>query len=707
MLFNKDIKFNNKGFSLAESVAIGAILGIVSMAFLNIQTEKYRNKSLAKYYDIINLTVNTVQSHLVDYEKSNTFLNSFTRSQLSNPSGHPISQITIGPSNKILTVAVSNMKGKINDKNIKQAISSNDHLIKNKLYISEIKLFYKRKFQGVEDSSDLSQKEEHGFVVVEISFHLNTGGFNRIIKRKTSVNIVYESSGNISRTLSLGGRLAKVFEDEVCATKHGGTLVGKYDSGKCKEYDKLASNAIRYKSCEELGGTALSGKCRYEFFSLGATECLDGIKGFDIDGNAICLQKGPSIKISLAMNNTCAIKDGILKCWGHNTFGQVGIGGSSYSPETTPQLVKLPAGRKTVLVVAETHYTCALLDNNDLTCWGKNEHGLWPGGTIRSRRPLKVPITGGRIKSFVTGGHMEYNYCVILDDDSLKCWGTNRHGELGHSPWNPKVDIPTPVPIGGLVSSVVKASSVACSILKNSGVLKCWGKNLYRAVGIGSVSPAVRSPKTVTLGEKATSVSIGKWGSDVCAILESGILKCWGGNTNGLVGVNSLSPLVPLPTQVNFGAGLTVKSLKSGYSRHNCVILSNDTLNCWGSNSFGEVGNNSRINQKTPQIVNLGGKVKSFELGLNYTCAILDNNNLKCWGKNDKGQLGTGARIMQKLPKLVSLGIGKTAKFMKATFYHACAVLNDGTLKCWGQNSKGQLGIGSQMSQSTPQNVNL
>ena len=90
-----------------------------------------------------------------------------------------------------------------------------------------------------------------------------------------------------------------------------------------------------------------------------------------------------------------------------------------------------------------------------------------------------------------------------------------------------------------------------------------------------------------------------------------------------------------------------------------------------------------------------------------HACAILDDESLKCWGYNGYGQLGIGSTTNQNTPQTVDLGTGRTAVSVSLGQQHTCAVLDDGSLKCWGRNNYGQLGIGSYSNQNTPQTVSL
>ena len=762
----------NAGFSLAESVVMGVILGVVSMALLNTVKQQHSVQSHGRYYDMINLIMNTVENHLIDYKKSKGLLNSFTKDEVSSASGKSILGIIIKPmdhlpnkkvlqditeggpglgiisftkeevsnphiptkgkktslgiikkpkkllddilNKKFLQVSISNVKGEVNNKDIKQARTSNDHLIKNKLYISGIKLFYKRKFESIESSSSLS-KEEHGLVFVEISFNLKVGDVEKTIKRRTSVNVVYDSSNKISKTLSPGERLAKVLEDEVCNTKYGGEIVGRYDGGKCRGYKKLAGKAVRNKSCKELGGTiTTTGECRYDFFEPGVTECPDGISGFNAQGNAICSSTTtpplvedfvPVVNIS-EYYTVCVInKKQSLKCWGKNPNGQVGIGNTT--DQTSPQGVDL--GGKPVSIGSGYNHTCALLTNGTVKCWGENDYGqLGLGHTTQKHTPQKVTV-GGKKRTAVSLKVGTEHACALLDNGNLKCWGINGAGQVGIDKTSTTESTPKKVAIDKdrTIKLLEVKSGNSCVIL-DDGTLQCWGANRAGEVGIGESDSNKHKPTNVKLGGKAESISIGYYHT-LCAILDTGTLKCWGANGNGQLGIGGDSlENQKLPQTVDLGDKETAVFVRNDYTT-TCAILATGTLKCWGQNRFGEVGVGDSLTKNTPQTVDLGTErtAKSLAMGFYFTCAILDDDTLKCWGRNTYGQVGVGSTTHQETPEAINLGKNRKAKAIRMGQSSACALLDNNALKCWGQNSYGEVGIGSTEVRTSPKKVKL
>jgi hypothetical protein len=152
-------------------------------------------------------------------------------------------------------------------------------------------------------------------------------------------------------------------------------------------------------------------------------------------------------------------------------------------------------------------------------------------------------------------------------------------------------------------------------------------------------------------------------------------------------------------------------SLTAGRN-HTCAILDNGTVKCWGNNGEGQLGNGTSTSTNTPgNPINLGtGRTATaIAAGLGHTCAILDNGTVTCWGDNSYGQLGNGTITDTNTPtNPINLGTGRTATAITTGDYHTCAILDNGTVTCWGENSAGQLGNGTTTDTNTPGNpINL
>ena len=139
-------------------------------------------------------------------------------------------------------------------------------------------------------------------------------------------------------------------------------------------------------------------------------------------------------------------------------------------------------------------------------------------------------------------------------------------------------------------------------------------------------------------------------------------------------------------------------------------------MKCWGRDNNGALGDgvgNTDINTPSSTAIDLGtGRTAvALSAGWDHTCAILDNGSLKCWGSDASGQLGNGATtsgIWLAAPSTtpIDLGTGRTAVMVSADNSATCAVLDNGDLKCWGYDAYGQLGDGgSNTNQISPVSV--
>ena len=147
------------------------------------------------------------------------------------------------------------------------------------------------------------------------------------------------------------------------------------------------------------------------------------------------------------------------------------------------------------------------------------------------------------------------------------------------------------------------------------------------------------------------------------------------------------------PQSVDLGSGRSAVAVSAG-SSYTCAILDNGSLNCWGYNYRGQLGIGSTTDQNTPQYVDLGTGRSGIKISASgdHSCAILDDGSVKCWGYNNKGQLGIGNTATLTSPQSVILGYGITVESIALGGQHTCVNFND-KMKCWGTNEFGVLGI--------------
>jgi len=205
----------------------------------------------------------------------------------------------------------------------------------------------------------------------------------------------------------------------------------------------------------------------------------------------------------------------------------------------------------------------------------------------------------------------------------------------------------------------------------------------------------------VPVGGLTTATRVTAGDEFACALLANGTATCWGLGESGQRGDGSFSTFALSPVAVN---GLTgAVDLAAGYG-HTCALLSNATMRCWGENREGQLGNGTTASPGTAQPVTVGGitGVSAFTTGAYHTCALLSNGTLRCWGRN-QGQLGNGTYTNSSTPVAVS-GLSSVSA-VSGGGAHTCAVRSDGTVWCWGENDFGQLGNGTTTTATTPVQV--
>jgi alpha-tubulin suppressor-like RCC1 family protein len=352
--------------------------------------------------------------------------------------------------------------------------------------------------------------------------------------------------------------------------------------------------------------------------------------------------------------------------------------------------------------------TCALDNNGNVFCWGRNGNGQIGNGQTGTAgcgssghkckdTPTATNDLGSDVISLAFG---HQHACGLLDTGVMKCWGRNNNGQLGTSGGDKDTPQTINLGYGRTATSIYAGGHSTCAILDDASV-KCWGENDKGQLGIGSSSLSTSTPTTISsLGTGRTAVSLATAFNAVCALLDDGSVKCWGDDSEGQLGngVSTSNLNSPPASAINLGTGRTAKAITGG-EFHFCAILDDDSIKCWGEGDDGKLGTGSTGNKNTPTSTSgsfaSGRYAVAIDAGYDHTCAILDNGQLTCWGSDADGQLGNGATTGTKSSlqsSTVSLGTGRTAISLSAGGEHTCAQLDNGQLKCWGNRADGQVG---------------
>jgi len=386
-------------------------------------------------------------------------------------------------------------------------------------------------------------------------------------------------------------------------------------------------------------------------------------------------------------------------------------------------------------------HTCALLSDGTVKCWGYNASGQLGYGDTRNRSdqvPAELPpvsVTeepGVRVIRLSAGSE---HTCALLSNETVRCWGDNRTGQLGYGHKRNIGDdeVPSSVPPVSITSNpgvfaigIATSTYDTCAVL-SSGAVKCWGKNDDGQLGQGNTqmlgddelpSTAPDVIPSALPGQRASSIVMGY--AHVCVRLHQGAVQCWGSNSQGQLGMGktpatvarigddeppSSVPPVSLSTQAN----VITQGLSAG-DFFTCARLSNGTVRCWGHNEFGELGYGNTLkigddelpSDAGPVAIAQGLSVTQIASGAYHTCARLSTGQLQCWGVNGGGQLGYGVRttyIGDDEPLLPPYAVSATPGIIVHELMvggdSTCAQLSDSNVKCWGNSSMGELGYGN------------
>ncbi len=316
----------------------------------------------------------------------------------------------------------------------------------------------------------------------------------------------------------------------------------------------------------------------------------------------------------------------------------------------------------------------------------------------------------------------DYHTCA-LRDGAVRCWGYGEFGQLGYGNANAIGDDETPASAGdvelpGPAVQIAAGGLHTCALLKDGSVY-CWGSGFFGQLGYGNTNrigddetPTSAGP--VDVGGIAIEISAG--GSQTCAVIEGGSLRCWGFGGYGSLGLGDTRNIGndEVPASIpSIDVGAAVTHVECGTS-HVCAITDGGGVVCWGSNANGQLGRGNIDDigdnelPSSGSTTNVGAPVTHLSAGLYHVCALTDQNAARCWGANESGELGYGNTAdvgNDEAPSTAGdLELGAVAAVSAGGIFwyddsgiyfhgHSCGVLTTGDVRCWGNNDHGQLGI--------------
>jgi alpha-tubulin suppressor-like RCC1 family protein len=370
-----------------------------------------------------------------------------------------------------------------------------------------------------------------------------------------------------------------------------------------------------------------------------------------------------------------------------------------------------------IAISAGDHHTCAVLAGGGARCWGQNQEaqlGIGSNDTPQYcplsdviyascvMQPMDVSKLAEGVSSIATG----LSDACAIQSGVAKCWGDNGDGQVGDDVTvGPQECIggercafrPTPVTgISGSVARITLGAGFVCAVT-TGGAAKCWGLNSDGELGDGTTHDRTRPVGVFGLSTGVADISAGT--DHACARTNGGAADCWGSNAHGQLGDGTTTDEHKPAAVLGLSSGVAAVATGAG---HSCALSTAGAVECWGRNSKGELGDGTTMDRTTPVPVSgLSSGIAAISASGQDTCALTTTGAVKCWGDNSNGQLGDGTAVSKSVPTaVVGLNAGVSAVSVGGT--HVCALRTAGDVRCWGDNDFGELGDGSLTEHHTP-----
>jgi len=375
------------------------------------------------------------------------------------------------------------------------------------------------------------------------------------------------------------------------------------------------------------------------------------------------------------------------------------------------------------------NHSCALINDGSVRCWGDSWWGQTGDGLTQAARASVGPAVDlpGPATQVVAG---QVHTCALLEDGGIRCWGSHEYGQLGMDDFNGQIrewayhwtgtpTAPINLPENDPAVFLSAAHSSTCARLQ-SGAVYCWGYSLNGVLGhaeegdnwsddgevVGPESTAFRDAETIALGT-----------AHGCMLREGGA-QCWGRDFRGQVGDGERETQYfkqegTLEPHDVVGLDSGVAQIETG-AEHTCAVHTNGVVSCWGSNRYGQLGFDGGYDPPDethvvewldePRELCLERPTTDLALGGAHSCALLNDGTVQCWGSANHGKLGNGNYVTDSVTPVAVVAVDGFSDVVSidSQYMHTCAVTGSGQVYCWGLNYWGQLGDGTTTDQAEP-----
>jgi alpha-tubulin suppressor-like RCC1 family protein len=351
-------------------------------------------------------------------------------------------------------------------------------------------------------------------------------------------------------------------------------------------------------------------------------------------------------------------------------------------------------------------HACAVLQDGSVRCWGSNasgqlgtgdsDGGAMAGYEATPRRVLDV----SKAKSVAaTGDGTAGTTCIVSGPGDVACFGSNAWGQLGRGAGSSNGPNPTAAVVERIQAKSVTLTSTFALAIGTDDRLWSWGTDdahqLARDVSDAGSATAASIADRIANPVRACAGTF----TTGFVVAQDGSLLSWGGGTFEQLGRLTSLARDPVPAAVALSG---VSSVTAG-AAHACA-LGRGSAYCWGKNERGQLGTGRKAEELFPARVVLPGDVYPVAVaaGENDTCIIAASGDVYCWGANAAGQLGTSSGLDEAMPVRID-GLAEQTVALAVMDQSICALLRGGSITCWGDNLLGQLGRGRRDLESHPQ----
>ena len=349
--------------------------------------------------------------------------------------------------------------------------------------------------------------------------------------------------------------------------------------------------------------------------------------------------------LSAGSAHSCAVYNDAAWCWGLSDNGRLGVSTDVVVNGRVPIPHRVQGLNSNVTVITAGNLHSCAIQNNAAWCWGKGSSGqLGDGRNTDSTGRVQVRGLNSSVTAIAAG---DRHTCAI-HDGGVKCWGEGNNGRLGNGLIvNSSVSVAVDGLDGG-VTAIATESAHTCAV--QDGRVKCWGESDSGRLGYDGTEDLSTPRQVLGLDDGATAIATGERHS--CAVVQ-GAVQCWGRGDEGQLG-DGKERTSSTPVSVK-GLNSGVTAIAAGWI-HTCAIV-NAAAQCWGFNQRGQLGNDSRVQSSVAVAVRglndgvteiaAGGAMKGRAFG--HSCAI-HYDSVKCWGSNSHGQLGDNSGMNFDIP---------------------------------------------------------